>query len=322
MRRTAAVRFAVGVAISVILLGVTLSRVDLPKTAQAIGAAAPLGLAVGVAIVLVDLVLRATRWRVLLVGVGSPNPPTLRLALGYLSVGFAANAALPARLGDIARALLAATAFDMPRLTVLGTVAVERLADGLTMLTLALLSSFLVASIVEVRQLAAFGLAVAVTGAAVLVVGWFVLARSGKEAGRIRTAILGVARRVALGAGALRSLRGAAQVAGLTVAVTLTAITVALVVARAVGVTLTPLQAVLFLSAIALSLAIPAAPGSLGTYEFVGVVVITSFGYLPEQALATMILMRVVTAFPPAICGVVALVALHIRPRTLVAGGG
>ena len=84
---------------------------------------------------------------------------------------------------------------------------------------------------------------------------------------------------------------------------------------QAVGIELSPIQAVLFLSGIALSLAIPAAPGAIGTYEGVGVAIITGLGYTPEQGLATILLMRMVTTFPPALIGLVSIWALHVEAR-------
>ena len=86
---------------------------------------------------------------------------------------------------------------------------------------------------------------------------------------------------------------------------------------QAVGVNLSPIQTVLFLSGIALSLAIPAAPGAIGTYEFVGVAIITGLGYTPEQGLATILLMRIITTFPPALIGLVSIWALHVRPDAI-----
>ena len=52
----------------------------------------------------------------------------------YLAIGYFANSMLPARLGDVARAYLAGRAFGISRLAVLGTIVVERLADGLFIL--------------------------------------------------------------------------------------------------------------------------------------------------------------------------------------------
>ena len=79
-----------------------------------------------------------------------------------------------------------------------------------------------------------------------------------------------------------------------------------------------PAEIVLFLSGIALSLAIPAAPGALGTYEFVGTAIVVSLGYSAEQGLATILLMRVITVFPPALAGLVSLFVLHVRPGDIV----
>jgi uncharacterized protein (TIRG00374 family) len=313
------VRLLVGVAISAVFLAVTLSRVDLPKAAEAIGRAAPAGLAVAFLIVLGDLALRALRWHVLLVGVeGVAVRPPYRLAFGYLTLGFAANAVLPARLGDLARAVLAAGTFRTPRLAIFGTIMIERVSDGLIMLGLAIFSSLVVAGAAELQALTGFAILLVAAGVLVAVVGWLVISRSALASTRVATVIAGLVQRVSAGAGALRNARSAVAFFGLTVVLATSAILIAWTVAQAVGVNLTPIQAVLFLSGIALSLAIPAAPGALGTYEFVGVAIITGLGYTPEQGLATILLMRIITTFPPALIGVGSIWALHVRPGSIV----
>jgi len=319
MTRRALVRLLVGIAISVVFLVVTLSRVNLEEAAEAIGQAAPAGLAAALAIVLVDLTLRALRWHVLLLGVeGAGVRPPYRLAFGYLTLGFAANAVLPARLGDVARAVLAAGTFRTPRLAILGTVMIERVSDGLTMLFLAIVSSLVVASATELQALTGYAVVLAVGGLLAAIVGWVAISRSPLASTRVGTVLTGLIGRVSAGAGALRHVRSAASFIGLTTVLTTTAILVAWTVLQAVGVNLTPIQTVLFLSGIALSLAIPAAPGAIGTYEFVGVAIITGLGYTPEQGLATILLMRIITTFPPAIIGVGSIWALHVRPDSIV----
>lgn len=317
--RRALVRLLVGVAISVVFLAVTLSRVNLKQAAEAIGHAAPAGLALALLIVLVDLGIRALRWHVLLLGVeGAVVRPQYRLAFGYLTLGFAANAVLPARLGDVARAVLAAGTFRIPRLAIFGTIMIERATDGLTMLVLAIFASLVVAGAAELQALTGYAIALALAGLLVVIVGWVVISRSALASTRIATLIAGLARRVSAGAGALRDPRPAIAFFGLTAVLTTTATLVAWTVTQAVGVNLSPIQTVLFLSGIALSLAIPAAPGALGTYEFVGVAIITGLGHTPEQGLATILLMRIITTFPPALIGVGAIWALHVRPGAIV----
>jgi len=311
-------RLLLGVAISLTFLGVTLARVDLGRAAEAIAAAAPAWLAAAVLIVVGDLLLRARRWLVLLHGVeDAPVRTPYRLAFGYLSIGFLANAVLPARLGDVARAVLAGSAFHMPRLAVFGTIMIERVSDGLTMLGLAAVSSLAVAGIAEAGELTTYGIVVAAGGTVAALAGWLIVSRSAMARTRAGAAVTGILRRLSVGAGALRHARSAATFLALTAVVTTTAILVAWAVAEAVGIRLGPVEVVLFLSMIALSLAIPAAPGSIGTYEFVGVTVLTSLGSTPEQGLATILLMRLVTTFPPAFAGLVAALILQVRPRSI-----
>lgn len=318
MRGPAAIRLAVGVAISLLFLALTLSRVDLEAVGTALGAVAPAGVVAAFGIVLIDLAIRALRWKLLLRGVGDPaRQPGIVTAGAYLSIGYLANSLLPARLGDVARAYLAGTAFGVSRAATLGTILVERVADGATMLALAVLSSLLVSSVLEVRNLALYAVLLAAVAAVGLVVVWLVLARSRFATARYPSLARGAVGRVAAGLSAIRSPAGALQVGAVTLAAAASAIAIGWVVAGATGLALSPIQAVLFASGIALSLAIPAAPASLGTYEFVGVVILTSVGATPEQGLATVLIMRLVSTLPLSILGLAAIWILHVRPGAI-----
>ena len=316
--RSRPVRFILGALLGLALLGFTLARVDLAQTVDVIAGATAGWLVLGVAVVLVDLVIRAARWRTLLSGLPGADRVPLILAIAYLAIGYLANALLPARLGDLARAYLAGTSFRVPRLAVFGTVVVERIADGGTMLTLAVASTLLVAGIATVRTLIVLGAILAIVGVLILLAGWWLMARTAVGRTSIGGRIADVAGRIAAGLTALRTPRTAAIVALATSAAAGTSVLTAWLVARGVGVELGPTEAVLFMSAVALSLAIPAAPASLGTYEFVGVTVLTTLGYGSAQALATMVLLRAVSTFPSIILGLVSTWLLHLRPRAIL----
>lgn len=316
--RSRPIRFLLGALVGVALLVVTLARVDLAETANVIVGASGGWLVVGVAVVLVDLVIRAFRWRTLLSGLPNGQRVPLGRAAAYLSIGYLANALLPARLGDLARAYLAGISFRLSRLAVLGTVIVERLADGGTMLTLAVASTLLVSGIATVRTLIQLGLVLAAAGVAVLITGWWLTARTPLGATSIGTRVADLAGRVGAGAAALRMPGSAAVVAVATLAAAGTSTLTAWVVARAVGIELGPTEAALFMSSLALSLAIPAAPASLGTYEFVGVTVLATLGYGTAQALATMVLLRAVSTFPAIGLGLVSTWLLHLRPAAIL----
>jgi uncharacterized membrane protein YbhN (UPF0104 family) len=313
------VRIILGCAISVVLLAVTLGRVDLPAAAAAIGAAAPGLLLLAVAVVLGDLGLRTVRWRVLLGPLSATGlEPPFRAALGYISIGYLTNGVLPARLGDVARAYLAADAFGLGRLSTFGTIVVERVADGLTMLGLALLSVVAVGAVGAAGDLVVIGLIAVAVGIAGLGVAWIVLDHPRIGRSRIGSLARSAVARIGEGAAPLREVRTFARFATCSASVTLSALVVAWAVTRSVGLDLSPMELTLFVSAVALSLAIPAAPGAIGTYEFVGVAILTSVGSSPELALATMILMRVVTTLPLIGAGIVSLWALQLRPSALV----
>ena len=228
-------------------------------------------------------------------------------------IGFTANAMFPARL----RRHCAGDRWPEMRsgfreLAIFGSdILIERLGDGLTMLLLALVSSIIVASgIAELRDLAVFAIGAGIAGVIALVVMVAILSRPRVRATRFGGLVFGLLERVAAGAGAMTTVRGAATVVLLTWIVAFTAILVAWAVTNSVGLQAPPIQRVLFMSGIALSLAIPAAPGALGTYEFVGVAIMTSLGYTAEQGLAAILLMRVITTFPPALAGLVSLFIL------------
>ncbi|MCU0484185.1 MAG: flippase-like domain-containing protein, partial [Chloroflexi bacterium] len=88
-----------------------------------------------------------------------------------------------------------------------------------------------------------------------------------------------------------------------------------LATSTAVGIAISPLQAAVVMGGLALSTAIPAAPGSIGTYEFVGVTILTSFGVAPEAALATVLLAHAIALLVPSLAGLVTTWVLHFNVR-------
>jgi len=325
MRRGPMLRLVLGLLVSVAFLALVLARVDLAEVGAALRSANVTLLFIALGVVAVDLLVRAFRWRVLLEAI-VPNPPSVVRAASYLTIGYMANAILPARLGDVARAYLAGTAFGAARLATFGTVMVERVSDGLAMVALALLSSLVVVSVAQVRDLQAQAVALVVAGFTALGIAWLALRRGPLARTRPGAVVRGLLDRLGAGAGALGSPRGAALVVGATAAAATTAAIVWATVAGAVGLSLAPEQVLLVSSGTALSMAIPAAPSSLGTFEFVGVLILTGFGATPEVGLAAVLLVRLVATVPMALVGLVVTWATHLRPSAMFAppapGGG
>ena len=120
---------------------------------------APLGIAAALVLAALEVVLRAERWRRLLTPFAPVRLPT---AFAYLCIGYFANTLLPARLGDVARAVLAAKAFGIPRLRTLGTILLERVADGVLILAI---TAGLALALPEARPLLETARLVALIGA-------------------------------------------------------------------------------------------------------------------------------------------------------------
>jgi len=313
-RVRALVRVGLGLVVSGVFIAVTLAQVDLRLVADAIGRVQPAGLLIAVCLVALETGLRAMRWHLLLQPV---RPTPYRSALAYLCIGYLANAVLPARLGDLTRAYLAGSALGIARIGVLGTILVERVSDGLLLLAAVAIFGVVVAGGGSMANTAAGLAAIAAAGA----VGLAVLVVAGRRAGvhrtrpgRIAADLIG---RLAVGALALRSPRGLGAVLVLTAAAFGVGVVSFAIVARAAGVDLSLAQVVLVTGAVGLSFAIPAAPGSLGTYEFVGVTVLTAYGVTAEVALATVLLVHLVVTVPTSVAGLVAAWQLHFRVSSL-----
>lgn len=313
--KSRAVRFGVGVAISALFVAVTLTRVDIRGVIRALQEVQPGGLAIAFVLIWLEIALRAWRWQLLLAPIQSVR---YRSSFIYLCVGYFANSLLPARLGDVARAYLAGTALGISRLVTLGSILVERLADGASILVIVIAVGTVIAGGAGFAGTAWVLLAAALAGGVALAVAAMIGRRSRIAGTRPGIALRTVVQRLLDGAVALRSVRGFVSVAALTIAAFGVAVCTLDVTAAAIGIRLSPLEAVLVMGALALSTSLPAAPGSLGTYEFVGVAVLTALGAAPEPALATVLLVHVLATVPPALTGLVATWAMHVRVGALV----
>jgi len=115
-----------GFLISAVLLWLAFRNVDFARLAAVYSSVNPAYIVPFAALVVLEMFLRGARWRLLL----NPSAPVKVLdAFRLQAAGLALNNILPMRLGELARATFAARLFDIPLLTVLATILVERLLD-------------------------------------------------------------------------------------------------------------------------------------------------------------------------------------------------
>ena len=300
---------------SLILLALVLSRVDPISVGQAIARANPTFVLLAFLGSVLDQTIRAVRWRLILRPI---RVIPIGAAFAYQSIGYLGNAALPARLGDLARAHLAGRALEIPRLTTLGSIVAERVLDGTAMLVLAGISSLLVVRADSVRGLVGYAIVIGIVGLGGLTVGWLVLTRLHSTRASKVGVVREFGRRVGLGWSAFRNPMSAASIIVVTLVAELVGAAIVFVATRSVGINLSPLEAVLLISSLALSLAIPAAPGSWGTYEFAGLTVLSVLGYGPDASLAAILIARATTTIPAVVFGLISLTVLGIRPSSIL----
>ena len=133
------VRTILVVSVAFALLALFLYNVDLWGVLAAIAAARPEWLALSLATMFLNLSIRALRWQYLLEPLA---PTTFASAFRATAVGFAANAVLPARAGEVIRPYFLAKQAPTDhqgRMTATGafaTIILERLLDVVTVLVM------------------------------------------------------------------------------------------------------------------------------------------------------------------------------------------
>lgn len=283
----------VGVLIGLGSVAILLRQVDLKQSLNALGRLSGPFLVVPLAVFLLNLPLRAWRWRLIF---PRSQRPSLGACFTVLGIGNMANFLLPGRAGDVARCVLIGRSGSlMEGSRALATLAVEKILDGLALVGMILFAVWAIHPPHWVIQL--MRISVLIFGGAVLLL---ILLRY-----QTRTLIRYVRsafRRMHLSFfeerfdGLLTSFAdGLSSVGSATQMLTLLALTAAIWTTEAVlvwglagalGLALSLKSAVVASATLGLGLMIPAAPGGLGTYELFGTEAFQLGGIAASSALA------------------------------------
>jgi len=224
-----------------------------------------------VALTVLGLWLRSIRWRVLLAGRIS-----LSDSFHILNVSYFANGVLPLRIGELARAALAARIDPpVPVFTALSTIIVERLLDTLAVFVLLGLTLALIPAGVKIGLVGALLGVGAVIGAIVLAVAaarpaWAhaVLNGLGRAIPPLRRPALHTWLDHALdGAQLLASPRRALAAVGWTAAAWATSVMAGYVLLFAIFDKPTWAASAAMIAFASFAIAVPAVPGNLGPFE-------------------------------------------------------
>ncbi len=309
------VRALLGLAISAVAVFLVVRQVDVAAAWEVLKGASPAYVAATVACIVLDVTLRALRWRGLLAPIARLRLPTVGASL---LVGYLANNILPARLGELVRSHHLGDRTGVSRASILGTVVVERVVDTGVLVTIA--SAAIV--ILSVRGVVASAVLVglALTGFLVAALALALVAHRLPYADRVVAAVerwpavVHAASRLRGGlavAGRPRTMAGAI---GWSVAAWGATIVAFALAGQAISVELTWGQAALLAAGVSLVTAIPAGPGYIGTFELAAVEIGKAVGVPADAAFALALLVHAAILAVTSVGGVVAYLATQGRP--------
>jgi uncharacterized protein (TIRG00374 family) len=307
--RNVVVGTVVGIPLGALFAYLAVRQVEWSDVSAALGRADAALLAGAVAAMLVVYTVQALRWRWL--ARADADLPR-RTFLKYVLSGIAVNNVVPGRPGDLLRAQWLGTESGAPRSRTLATVVVDRASDVLALVAALAVGFGATSHPTWLRNLAVLAVAAAGVITVVLLVSRAqsirraadrrhqrgrLLTRAGRLGATVLTAMgRSVNRRDAVVAGALSVLAWTSWAFG------------AWLVARSLGIALSPLELALVTGVVNLGVAIPSSPGFVGTYQWLCVSVLGLFAVPPADAFAFAVLLHASWFAPTTVAGAALLV--------------
>ena len=312
-----------GLILSALFLYLAFKKVDFAKTWAIIKSSDFRFLLPAVLVTILQYLIRAWRWKILLIPVKKTG---FRNRFLSVLIGFAANCVLPARLGEFIRANSLGQAEKISKSAAFGTLVIERLFDGVVMLLILFLGlqfarlstdhALIIKSLKGSALLlfcAFITLIVFITGLRlrtdlfVRILGKIFFMLSEKHKNRI---ILSV-ENFALG---LSPLKGASSW-GIVIFWSLILWCLSLVqiqlISISVGITLPFISYFIILSILAMGVMVPSAPGFIGTFHLSVQYGFILFGISAEEGLSAAFLLHASFYIPTIITGVLAFIRMQ-----------
>ena len=286
----------IGGLVSGSLLFVALRNVDYAALGKALAAARLVwvgGLVLGA---IVTLVVRAWRWKLLL-----PSMVPVATYIRLSAIGLAVNNVLPLRLGEVVRAVFASEELDLPLLTVLASILIERLLDAFTIVGLFLVLSSPHAGMVWVQRMRHGLTPLFAALATAFVTAYFIealLERSAWLDAQLKRhpAVHRLFEQLMLGFKPLKSPWVAAQILVTGLLLWVADINNYWMGAQAIdlGVPLPFTYAVVCLASAGFSTVVPTVPGYIGAFELVVSESVKPLGAAPEKAFGYAVVVHMV----------------------------
>ncbi len=304
-------RFWVGLLVSLVLLVFVFYQTDPSKIWDSLQQAQYIYLLPALALYFIGVGVRAARWHFLLRAL---KPIPTRALFPPVVIGYMANDILPARMGEIVRAYVLGRQENVSKAATLVTIVVERIFDGLTMLTFIVAGSF-VLNFADAELTARLRLVGALFSAAIVALALFAgmprrverladffIQRVPSEALRARAAAL--THSLLAGLGVLRSPADSCAVYALSILAWLFETGMYVVIAWGFDIVL-PLPVFLVACAFANLVTIaPSTPGYVGVFDAPVIYVLTTFGIEPNLATSYTLVLHAALILPVTLLGI------------------
>ena len=322
----------IGLLISVIFTYLAFRNVDFARMWVVIRSADLLFLFSIVAITFFQFVIRAWRWDILLEPIKKTSFPD---RLSSILIGFAANCVLPARLGEFIRANFMGQMEGISGSSVFGTIVVERLFDGFTLL-LVLLIGLMVTTFPTQWQ--SYAGALRGTGLflffAYILFTLFLMGFKYKAKPflklldrllfflprHVRGKVIDVIWNFSQGLVLLRSPGKWVQGVFYSFLLWFSSLVQIHLAGHSIGLSLPFMATFLILGTASLGVMIPSAPGFIGTFHLAVQYGFLFFGIGNEEALSAAILWHAAMVPPTILFGLVAFLRLHLSVGELAEG--
>jgi len=318
---------ALGLGVSVLLLWWTLHDVSLREVLRHLRAARPLPFLGAVVLATATFPIRTIRWRSLLQRNGARLP---FVPLWHATaIGFMANNLLPARAGELARAYAARRLTGVRFTAAMGSVAVERVFDGLVLVGL-LAAGIALGGFAHGIAVGGVALARLATGATIAFVAalgfafWLVhwpapalrVARWSAERvmpRRWAARAVGFLEGLLGGLDALKSPRRFALVVVWSLVLWLVSAASYWLASMALGLQVPASSALLLQGLIAFGVAIPSSPGFFGPFEAVTRATLGLYGVAATQAVTYAVAYHLAVFVPISLLGLWSLSRAHVH---------
>jgi glycosyltransferase 2 family protein len=305
---------AISFIITALLFVFLLKDVDFILFFQYLGEGDPRLAAIAVAVYLSAFVIRGLRWKVLTSHIGSFK--TSELTMLTIS-GYAVNNIMPVRIGEFARAWITGKTKNVSRTSVLASIFVERVFDGLTIAAILFMMIFLYPFPRNIKTLGLMAFGFFFLLFIFIMIGTFSdkpleLLKYIRKKIPVSGFLIDVAEKFLKGASSIKSVKTFVIVTLLSFSIWAVELAVYVMVTRAFNVDIPVEGYLLMLCAANLGMLAAPTPGGLAVFQAAIVYSLKFFSILYEKRMAVAIVLHMSQIIPVTIIGVIWLWYNHI----------